>query len=74
MKHLELVQIKSAASHADQALTDANWKGRCIDRLRHIDPTMFELEAQTLAEILWQSPSRRMCQPEEAAAGAFVHP
>jgi hypothetical protein len=74
MKHLQLIEIRSANSHAEQAQIDANWKGRCIDRLRHIDPTMFELEAQTLAEILWQSPTRRMCPPEEAAAGAFVHP
>jgi hypothetical protein len=74
MKTLEPVQITSAQTHSAQAEYDASWKGRCADRLRHIDPTMFELEAETLAEILWQSPVRRQCPPEDAAAGAFLHP
>ena len=74
MKHLELITLKSADGHAIQAQIDARWKDRCADRLRHIDPTMFELEAETLAEILWESPTRRLRAPEDAAAGAFVHP
>lgn len=74
MKTLQTIQIKSARNHSAQAECDASWKGRCADRLRHIDPTMFELEAETLAEILSQSPIRRQRPPEDAAAGAFVHP
>lgn len=57
-----------------QAQIDASWKGRCAERLRHLDPTMFELEAEALAEILWEDPDRRSNAPEDAAAKAFVHP
>ena len=75
MKPLEPHQKMSAQTLlAQQAQIDASWKCRCVDRLRRIDPTMFELEAETLAEILWQSPSRRQSLPEDAAAGAFLHP
>jgi hypothetical protein len=74
MKTLEPLQIKSAQIHSAEAECDALWKGRCADHLRHIDPTMFELEAETLADILSQSPLRRRRPPEDAAAGAFVHP
>jgi hypothetical protein len=35
---------------------------------------MFELEAEALAEILWEDPGRRSNAPEDAAAKAFVHP
>jgi len=72
MKTLEPLQIKAALGHSAQAQCDAHWKVRCMDRLRHIDPTMFELEAETLAEILSQSPHRRQGPPEDAAAGAFL--
>jgi hypothetical protein len=57
-----------------QTQIDASWKGRCVDRLRHLDPTMFELEAEALANILWEDPRRRSNAPEDAAAKAFIHP
>ena len=73
MKPIDTRQkMSSETLLAQQAQIDASWKFRCMARLRRIDPTMFELEAETLAEILWQIPARRLSPPEEAAAGAFL--
>lgn len=48
-------------------LTAIIWTARCADRIRTIDCTASELEAQALAQALWETPGHRNGSPEQAA-------
>jgi len=50
-----------------QGLTATTWTSRCAARIRAIDWTASELEADALAQALWETPGSRNESPEQAA-------
>jgi len=51
----------------DAGLPALIWMGRCAARIRDIDLTASQLEAEALAQALWATPGHRIDAPETAA-------
>jgi hypothetical protein len=49
------------------SLAATTWTSRCAARIRAVDCTASELEADALARALWETPGSRSGSPEEAA-------
>lgn len=52
---------------AAASLPARDWMDRCAARIRDLDLTASELEAEALAQALWATPGHRTDSPESAA-------